>query len=115
MEVRFFLLWDMRGFHSLTISNSECDRLLLIFDIPGGWLQRHQLLVGKLGFWHGYGSTVCSLRIHEVLINLSLSVNFVFALPAFFTIDRFGRRPLLLVTFPCVSLLKPLVTITRGG
>lgn len=34
-------------------------------------------------------------------------LNWVFALPAFFTIDRFGRRPLLLFTFPflAVSLL----------
>lgn len=31
-------------------------------------------------------------------------LNFVFALPAFFTIDSFGRRNLLLVTFPFLSL-----------
>lgn len=30
--------------------------------------------------------------------------NFVFALPAFFTIDSFGRRPLLLVTFPAMAI-----------
>lgn len=34
-------------------------------------------------------------------------LNWVFALPAFFTIDTFGRRFLLLVTFPflCITLL----------
>lgn len=32
-------------------------------------------------------------------------INFLFALPAFFTIDRFGRRFLLLVTFPCMSIM----------
>lgn len=32
-------------------------------------------------------------------------VNFLFAIPAIFTIDRYGRRPLLLTTFPLMSLL----------
>lgn len=34
-------------------------------------------------------------------------LNWIFALPAFFTIDTFGRRFLLLVTFPflCITLL----------
>lgn len=31
-------------------------------------------------------------------------INFVFALPAFYTIDTFGRRNLLLATFPLMSL-----------
>lgn len=31
-------------------------------------------------------------------------INWLFALPAFFTIDRFGRRPLLLATFPLMAL-----------
>lgn len=31
-------------------------------------------------------------------------LNWVFALPAFFTIDTFGRRSLLLVTFPFLAL-----------
>ena len=31
-------------------------------------------------------------------------VNFVFAIPAFYTIDTFGRRNLLLTTFPLMSL-----------
>ncbi|ELQ37140.1 MFS hexose transporter [Pyricularia oryzae] len=31
-------------------------------------------------------------------------INWLFALPAFFTIDRFGRRNLLLTTFPLMSL-----------
>jgi hypothetical protein len=30
-------------------------------------------------------------------------VNFVFALPAVYTIDTFGRRKLLLTTFPCMA------------
>ena len=33
-------------------------------------------------------------------------INFVFAVPAFFTIDRFGRRNLLLVTFPFLALFQ---------
>lgn len=34
-------------------------------------------------------------------------LNWVFALPAFFTIDKFGRRPLLIFTYPflCFFLL----------
>ncbi|RCK65619.1 Arabinose-proton symporter [Candida viswanathii] len=32
-------------------------------------------------------------------------INFTFALPAFFTIDRFGRRPLLLFAFPLMAAL----------
>lgn len=32
------------------------------------------------------------------------ALNFVFAFPAFFTIDRFGRRNLLLTTFPLMAL-----------
>ncbi|KAI2642101.1 hypothetical protein GGS21DRAFT_290858 [Xylaria nigripes] len=32
------------------------------------------------------------------------AVNFLFAIPAFYTIDTFGRRKLLLVTFPLMSL-----------
>lgn len=31
-------------------------------------------------------------------------INFIFALPAFFTIDRLGRRALLLITFPLMAL-----------
>ena len=33
-------------------------------------------------------------------------INFAFAVPAFFTIDRFGRRNLLLVTFPFLALFQ---------
>lgn len=32
------------------------------------------------------------------------AINFLFALPAFFTIDRYGRRNLLLTTFPIMSI-----------
>ena len=31
-------------------------------------------------------------------------LNWIFALPAFFTIDKFGRRPLLIFTFPFLAL-----------
>lgn len=31
-------------------------------------------------------------------------LNWVFALPAFFTIDKFGRRPLLIFTFPFLAI-----------
>lgn len=33
-------------------------------------------------------------------------LNCTFAIPAFFTIDRFGRRNLLLVTFPFLALFQ---------
>ena len=38
-------------------------------------------------------------------------INFAFAVPAFFTIDRFGRRNLLLVTFPFLALFQLLSAI----
>lgn len=38
-------------------------------------------------------------------------INFVFAVPAFFMIDRFGRRNLLLVTFPFLALFQLLSAI----
>ena len=38
-------------------------------------------------------------------------INFFFAIPAFFTIDRFGRRNLLLVTFPFLALFQLLSAI----
>ena len=34
------------------------------------------------------------------------TINFVFALPAFYTTDTFGRRNLLLVTFPFLALFQ---------
>lgn len=33
-------------------------------------------------------------------------INFAFAVPAFFTIDKFGRRNLLLSTFPFLALFQ---------
>lgn len=33
-------------------------------------------------------------------------INFAFAVPAFFTIDKFGRRNLLLLTFPFLALFQ---------
>ena len=38
-------------------------------------------------------------------------INFAFAVPAFFTIDRFGRRNLLLATFPFLALFQLLSAI----
>lgn len=38
-------------------------------------------------------------------------MNFLFGLPALFVIDQRGRRPLLLRTFPCLSLSALLVAI----
>lgn len=32
------------------------------------------------------------------------AINFIFAFPGFFTIDRFGRRTLLLLTFPFMGI-----------
>ena len=39
------------------------------------------------------------IRIHGI----ALLVNFFFALPAVYAIDTFGRRKLLLTTFPCMA------------
>ena len=39
-------------------------------------------------------------------------INFVFAVPAFFTIDRFGRRNLLLVMFSFLALFQLFSVIT---
>lgn len=50
----------------------------------------------------GYG------RSTALLVAMGTGIlNWVFALPAFFTIDTFGRRNLLLVTYPflCITLL----------
>jgi len=38
-------------------------------------------------------------------------INAVFALPAFWTIDTFGRRSLLLVTFPFLAICQLLTAI----
>jgi MFS family permease len=43
-----------------------------------------------------------------LLVSMGTGIlNWVFALPAFFTIDTYGRRPLLLITYPflCICLL----------
>ena len=45
-------------------------------------------------------------------------INFVFAVPGFFKIDTFGRRHLLLLTFPFLALfqfLTGLVFLFRPG
>lgn len=47
-------------------------------------------------------------HVQALLFSLGTGIlNWIFALPAFFTIDTFGRRFLLLVTFPflCITLL----------
>jgi MFS family permease len=44
---------------------------------------------------------------HMVALGTSLGfgfINFAFALPAFFLIDSYGRRPLLLATIPCMAV-----------
>ncbi|CEQ40022.1 SPOSA6832_01603 [Sporobolomyces salmonicolor] len=55
-----------------------------------------------------YSSNIFSRSIRSMLINLSLTTfstrHWTFALPAFFTIDTFGRRSLLLFTFPFLSI-----------
>lgn len=42
-------------------------------------------------------------------------INFTFALPAFYTIDTFGRRSLLLVTFPFLAIFQLLTAIALTG
>ena len=47
----------------------------------------------------GYGRTTA------LLVSMGTGIfNWVFAFPAFFTIDTYGRRPLLLTTYPFLSL-----------
>lgn len=44
-------------------------------------------------------------RTSALLASMGTGIlNWVFALPAFFTIDTFGRRPLLLITFPFLAI-----------
>ena len=47
-----------------------------------------------------------NLTIHRTyhIHVIAFLVNFVFALPAVYTIDTFGRRKLLLTTFPCMAV-----------
>ena len=43
-------------------------------------------------------------RTKAILVTMGTGlVNWLFAIPAMYTIDTFGRRNLLLVTFPCMS------------
>jgi MFS family permease len=42
-------------------------------------------------------------------------INFTFALPAFYTIDTFGRRSLLLITFPFLAICQLLTAIALTG
>lgn len=42
-------------------------------------------------------------------------INFVFALPAFYTIDTLGRRSLLLITFPFLALFQLLTAMAFVG
>ena len=56
-----------------------------------------------------YSSTIFRLGGLSVISSLLGSwgfgmVNFLFALPAVYTIDTFGRRKLLLTTFPCMAI-----------
>jgi Sugar (and other) transporter len=55
-----------------------------------------------LGSW-GFGMGSCNSTIYLHLMFTTFPVNFVFALPAVYTIDTFGRRKLLLTTFPCMA------------
>ncbi|KAF2108423.1 hypothetical protein BDV96DRAFT_587778 [Lophiotrema nucula] len=64
-----------------------------------------------------YSSTVLKDHAHysdqaALLISMGFGIiNFVFALPAVWTIDTFGRRNLLLATFPFMALFQILVAI----
>lgn len=42
-------------------------------------------------------------------------INFVFALPAVFTIDTFGRRNLLLSTFPFMAIFQAFIAISLAA
>ena len=47
-----------------------------------------------------------------LLVSMGYGIaNFVFALPAFYTIDTFGRRSLLLITFPFLAIFQLLTAI----
>jgi len=67
-----------------------------------------------------YYSTIILLRAGSqptpaLLASLGFGViNFVFALPAFWTIDTFGRRSLLLATFPFMAVCHALISIAFG-
>lgn len=67
-----------------------------------------------------YYSTIILLQAgstptRALLASLGFGViNFVFALPAFWTIDTFGRRSLLLATFPFMAVCHALIAIAFG-
>ena len=64
-----------------------------------------------------YYSTTILLTANENMTNALLAgmgfgiINFVFALPAFWTIDSFGRRKLLLSTFPFMAASHVIIAI----
>lgn len=67
-----------------------------------------------------YSSTVLSLATsqanpsHNTVLLFTMGfgiINFVFALPAFYTIDTLGRRSLLLMTFPFLALFQAITAI----
>ncbi|KAF2265060.1 hypothetical protein CC78DRAFT_532691 [Lojkania enalia] len=64
-----------------------------------------------------YSSTILKVHAHysnnaALLISMGFGViNFLFALPAVWTIDTFGRRNLLLSTFPFMALFQVLMVI----
>lgn len=67
-----------------------------------------------------YYSTTILLRAgsqatEALLASLGFGIiNFVFALPAFWTIDTWGRRGLLLATFPCMAICHALIAVAFG-
>ncbi|KAH7355819.1 sugar transporter-like protein [Pyrenochaeta sp. MPI-SDFR-AT-0127] len=116
----YYIHAQLRAESSLTsIKSNYISRFTQLFTIPrlrratvaSGVVMIAQQMCG-INIIAFYSSTIFELAGASVTISLIASmgfglVNFVFAFPALWTIDTFGRRTLLLFTFPqmCWTLL----------
>ena len=78
---------------------SQHHRFLLLHDLCRSQLFSSTVLVGVVGVSGGSRSS-CDLSTHYPQLYSWGLVNWIFAFPAVWTIDTFGRRNLLLFTFP---------------
>jgi MFS family permease len=61
-------------------------------------------------------ATKGTTRLQTLLVSMGFGlINFCFAVPAFYTIDKWGRRSLLLLTFPFLALCHLLTAIAPMG
>lgn len=111
---------DLYYIHVLLEAENEMkkgrNRLMEMFTIPrnrnaalASWIVMFGQQFCGVNILAYYSSNLYSQSGFSVPAALAASIgigalNWVFALPAVFTIDTFGRRNLLLTTFPCLSV-----------